>query len=274
MFTNVAQSAGLAQVMNLPAGAWGDYDNDGYLDLIVVPYSGQSVLYHNHGDGTFTSVDVGSPIRDGDRRMGPSWVDYDNDGFLDLFITCGDAQSTQNLLYRNNGNSNHWLKVKLTGTASNRSAIGAKVLVNATSGGQSLWQMREISGNSGASGGAGGLLAHFGLGDATNLDLVRIEWPSGLVQELRDVAPNQFLTITEHQEGVTAAPSLTASRPAGSPVQLTLTGQTNLLYVFEASTNLVQWTKLAVRTNLTGTVDFTDNAATNHSQRYYRGVAP
>jgi hypothetical protein len=180
----------------------------------------------------------------------------------------------KNLLYHNNGNNNHWLKVRSVGTASNRSAIGAKVRVNATIGGQSLWQMREISGNSGGSGGAGGLLAHFGLGNATNVEVVRIEWPSGLVQELRDVAPKQLLTITEHQEGATTAPSLTASRPASGPVQLTLTGQTNLLYVFEASTNLVQWAKLAVRTNLTGTVDFTDSAATNYSQRYYRGVAP
>ena len=57
-------------------------------------------------------------------------------------------------------------------------------------------------------------------------------------------------------------------------VQLTLTGQTNLLYVLEASTNLVQWTKLAVRTNLTGSVEFTDRAATNYPQRFYHAVAP
>ncbi len=64
------------------------------------------------------------------------------------------------------------------------------------------------------------------------------------------------------------------SKAAGGPAQSTLTGQTNLLYVFEASTNLAQWAKIAVRTNLTGTVDFTDSGATNYSQRYYRGVAP
>ena len=133
---------------------------------------------------------------------------------------------------------------------------------------------REISGNSSALGGSAGLLAHFGLGDATNVDLVRIQWPSGLVQELQDVAANQSLKITEHQEGVTNAPSLTASRLANDTVQLTLTGQTNLLYVFEASTNLVQWTKIAVRTNLTGAVDFTDGLATNYPQRFYRGSVP
>jgi hypothetical protein len=88
------------------------------------------------------------------------------------------------------------------------------------------------------------------------------------------VPAKQILTITEHQAGVPTPASLTASKTAGGPVQLTLTGQTNLLYAFEASTNLAQWTKIAVRTNLTGTVDVTDYAATNYSQRYYRGVAP
>jgi hypothetical protein len=50
------------------------------------------VLFHNRGDGTFEPVDVGSPIRDGaDNRLGARWVDYDNDGFLDLFMTCGTS---------------------------------------------------------------------------------------------------------------------------------------------------------------------------------------
>jgi hypothetical protein len=234
---------------------------------------------HNNGDGTFTSVDVGSPIHDNIdyNRWGIGWGDYDNDGFLDLTVACVNADSqngVRNLLFHNNGNSNHWLKVKLTGTASNRSAIGAKVRVQASIRGKEMWQMREISGNTSWSGGTAGLLAHFGLGGATNVAVVRIEWPSGLVQELHDVAANQSLKITEHQAGVTNAPSLTASRSDGGAIQLTLTGQTNLLYVIEASTNLVQWTKIAVRANLTGAVDFADRAATNYSQQFYRGVAP
>jgi hypothetical protein len=73
---------------------------------------------------------------------------------------------------------------------------------------------------------------------------------------------------------VTRAASLTASRLSTDTVQLMLTGQTNLLYVFEASTNLLQWTKIAVRTNLTGSVDFADRLGTNYTQRFYRGVVP
>jgi hypothetical protein len=273
-FTNVAASAGIPSTHRGEDASWADYDNDGFLDLYITadpPYP--SLLLHNNGDGTFTSVDVGSPIHDSTSasRFGIGWADYDNDGFLDLAVACNDAA---NLLFHNNGNSNHWLKVKLTGTASNRSAIGARVRVQVTIRGRQVCQMREITANTHWCGGTPGLVAHFGLGDATNADVLRIEWPSGLVQELQDVAANQSLTITEHQAGVTNAPSLTASRSASGTVQLTLTGQTNLLYVFEASTNLVRWTKIAVRTNLTGAVDFTDRFVTNYPQRFYRGVAP
>jgi hypothetical protein len=275
IFTNVTTSAGIPSTHRGADASWADYDNDGFLDLYVTAQAPSlSLLLHNNGDGTFTSVDVGSPIHDSTDfpRFGIGWADYDNDGFLDLVVGCQGG--APNLFFHNNGNNNHWLKVKLTGTASNRSAIGAKVRVKASIRGKGVWQMREICGNSSVAGGSAGLLAHFGLGDATNVDLVRIEWPSALIQELQDVAANQSLKITEHQEGVTNAPSLTASCSEDGGIQLTLTGQTNLLYVFEASSNLAQWTKVAVRTNVTGAVDFKDRFATNYPQRFYRGVVP
>jgi len=105
------------------------------------------------------------------------------------------------------------------------------------------------------------------------VDLLRVEWPSGIVQTLTNVAPNQILTLTEHQADATNAPSLTVSKPAAGPVQLTATGQTNLRYVFEASSDLAQWAKIAVRTNLTGTVDYTP-AASSSPQRFYRVQVP
>ena len=101
----------------------------------------------------------------------------------------------------------------------------------------------------------------------------RVEWPSGIVQTLTNVAPNQILTITEHQAGMRNAPTMTASKSAGGAVQLTATGQANLRYVFEASSDLAQWTKVAVRTNLTGTVEFTP-AASSSPQRFYRVQVP
>ena len=81
------------------------------------------------------------------------------------------------------------------------------------------------------------------------------------------------LPITEHQAGVTNTPGLTASKSATGTVQLTVSGQTNLRYVFETSTNLAQWTKIAVRTNLTSTVDFAP-AASSVPAKFYRVLVP
>jgi len=189
------------------ACAWGDYDNDGFLDLYVavadlsfpLPPRVHGFLYHNGGDGTFTKVTAGAIATDPSTgASGASWGDYDNDGFLDLFVSQGgfSPRAVPNLLYHNDGNGNAWLNVKLVGTVSNRSAIGAKVRVNAFFRGESRWQLREISGGDSESN-QQSLNAEFGLADATMIDTVRVEWPSGIVQELHHVAPRQFLTITE-----------------------------------------------------------------------------
>ncbi|MBI3848752.1 MAG: VCBS repeat-containing protein [Verrucomicrobia bacterium] len=264
--------------------AWADYDNDGFIDLFVTRGSGEdspgpNFLYHNNGDGTFTRIYAGSPVNDLGVCWNCAWGDYDNDGFLDLFVTHPvldfiNNVPTPNLLYRNNGNSNGWLTVKLVGTASNRSAIGAKVRVQASIRGKMMWQIREI--NSGHGAGGASLFAHFGLGDATNIDLVRIEWPSGIVQTITNVAPKQSLTVVEHQQpGVVSTPSLSSvSLATNGAVNLSVTGDTNLLYLFEASTNLVNWTKVGVRSNATGIVGFTDIKATNYVNRFYRVSVP
>ncbi len=117
---------------------WVDYDMDGIPDVATLAGS-QVRLYHNDGSGRFSRV----PIPDfsaNNGRWGLAWVDYDNNGFLDLMVACGDAMGfpgflgQKSHLYRNNGNGNHWLKVRLTGTTSNRDGIGAKVRVKATIG--------------------------------------------------------------------------------------------------------------------------------------------
>jgi hypothetical protein len=96
---------------------------------------------------------------------------------------------------------------------------------------------------------------------------------SGIVQTLTNVAPNQVLTITEHQADATTAPSLTVSDPAAGPARLTAAGQVKLRYVFEASSDLTQCAKIAVRTKLTGTVDYAPPASSS-PQRFYRAVVP
>jgi enediyne biosynthesis protein E4 len=259
--------------------AWGDYDNDGWLDLYVgnegdpglIP-TVVNFLYHNNGDGTFSKVTTGSPVNEYSDSWGVTWADYDNDGFLDLFASRGEGRG--NYLYHNNGNSNNWLTVKLVGTVSNRSAIGAKVRVRATIARVSRWQLRQITGGSGFAG-HNELRANFGLGDATNVETLSIEWPSGVVQTLTNVPAKQILTVVEHQLGATNAPILTsASRPADGSLTLTASGMMGLLYLFEGSTNLVNWTWLGVRSNATGSIQFTDLRATNYPIRFYRASIP
>jgi hypothetical protein len=261
--------SGWFDVGNSPATcAWGDYDNDGFLDLLVTD-SGSSApwvnfIYHNNGDGTFTKVLAGSPVNEFSGTGGGSWVDYDNDGFLDLFASrkLGNGHA----LYHNNGNSNAWLTLKLIGTVSNRSAIGAKVRVKAFYRGAYRWQVRQITGGSGWLS-HNELDAHFGLGDATNADTVRIEWPSGTVQEFHDVTPRQFLTITE-------PPRLLASVTNGVP-RFSLKGGRFMQYDIQASSELAAWSLIGTVTitNLNGLAAITDPGANGADHRFYRAVS-
>lgn len=91
--------------------SWGDYDNDGWPDLFVVNYQGQhDFLYHNNHNGTFTRIYNGPEVNDIDWGSTCKWADYDNDGFLDLFVT---NNNTSNKLYHNEGNSNFTLSYTL-----------------------------------------------------------------------------------------------------------------------------------------------------------------
>jgi len=140
------------------SSAWGDYDNDGDLDLFLanVDTLVNSFLYSNNGNGTFTKITTGNIVNDGGGGTDASWGDYDNDGDLDLFVANWDQN---NFLYANNGNTNKWINLKLVGIQSNSSGIGAKVRLKATIFGNSYWQMREISGGSGRGGQNNGPLA-------------------------------------------------------------------------------------------------------------------
>jgi hypothetical protein len=256
--------------------AWADYDNDGWLDLYVAnpgrTFNGgesgrANLMYRNNGDGSFTQITNGSPATDVASSNTGIWGDYDNDGFMDLFVANGGFAGPQlDALYRNDTNSNSWLKLKLVGTTSNRSAIGAKVRVKATINGTNVWQMREISGGDGFLS-QNDMRPNFGLGDATNAEIVRIEWPSGIVQELRNVAARQILTVTERPR---LEPTV---KVLSGMVELKVRGWKGFTYAIEASSNLITWQLLGTVTNLTGTLQATD-AEVGRSQRYYRLVVP
>jgi len=206
--------------------AFGDVDNDGDLDLAVANgYCNGAIvnfLYLNDGAGNFTRATtetLNTPC-----SFGLAFGDYDNDGFLDLAIaTCKNATASpqpNNLLYRNNGNDNNWLKIKLEGVVSNRAAIGAKVRIKTTAG----WQLRYISAQSGYNG-QNSLVAHFGLGGANSVDSVTIEWPSSIRQYLTQVAANQQLFVVEEDATSVKAAGLFQQfavhpNPAGSTLQL------------------------------------------------------
>ncbi len=179
--------------------AWGDYDNDGDLDLFVSNNQNQNnALYANNGDGTFTAI-TNDLTQDGGQSFGTAWADYDNDGDIDLFTT--NHQLNKNFIYQNaRGKCQNKVCVTLIGTHSNYSAIGTKIRVKANIYGKDTWQMRELSGQTG--GGIGGqneLKMIIGLGDAILIDSMIIEWNSGYRQILTNQTPEDCFTIIEEQ---------------------------------------------------------------------------
>jgi len=244
--------------------SWGDYDNDGYLDLFVSNANNElNFLYRNNGDGTFSKISSGDIATDGGDSIGCVWGDYDNDGFLDLFVANRSAQN--NFLYHNDGNSNHWLKVKCVGAVSNRAAIGTKVRLKATIAGVERWQLRQISGGDGENN-SDSLVAQFGLGDVTAIDLVRVEWPSGAVQQFTNATADRTLNVTEPPRLAVIQP------PHALGLELNLIGGIGFDYAIEASTNWASWMSIATFTNCARAIWFTDWDATNYSQRFYRAT--
>jgi enediyne biosynthesis protein E4 len=204
-FTKITEGPIVTDTGHFQSGAWIDYDNDGWLDLFVSahPASGASAttatnrLYRNLGGGMFVRVTAGNLVTDSGYAGGAAFGDFDNDGFPDVAVANGTIVTPQrNGLYRNNGNTNAWIKLKCAGTISNRFAIGTKVHVEAIIGGRKQSQFRQIVGTEGWLT-FNALDVLVGLGDATVIDSIRIEWPSGMSSELRNVAPRQTLTITE-----------------------------------------------------------------------------
>jgi hypothetical protein len=249
--------------------AWADYDNDGYLDLFItsggLTYGLKDSLYRNNGDGSFTKITRGSLVNDNGEGGGAAWGDFNRDGFPDLFVSNWQNISTgdkENYLYLNNGNTNNWLTIKCEGRVSNRAAIGAKVRIKANIYGKDIWQLREISAG-GAYVSQHSLEPSFGLADATNVLVVRIEWPSGIVQELTNVAPRQFLVVREPS---TITAGLLTS---GNALTLNLSGGRGVGYSVESSPDLLHWVFLTNFTNQTGN-DVWTNQPTAEPIRFFR----
>ena len=197
VFAEITTGAIVTDVARSLGSAWGDLDNDGDLDLFVAnnaePMADDNFLYLNQGDGTFTGVYDNLINYNQYWAVGCAWGDYDRDGALDLFV---GIDGGRNLLFANQGNGNSWVNIKCVGTVSNRSAIGAKVRLKANINGVDIWQLNEISGQTGGYG-QNSLQAEFGLGDAEIIDSIRIEWPSGVLNEYSNVEVNEFYVLRE-----------------------------------------------------------------------------
>jgi len=207
-FEDVTASAGLIHERRFVS--WGvglvDLDNDGNPDIFLVtgqvypeleavnpkyPRRGPRILFRNRGNGTFTQVlEESQPAlnaRHGSR--GCAFGDFDNDGDLDILIM--NQNEAPSLLRNDCPPENHWIKIRLYGTRSNRSALGARVTVrygNKTQVQEVMSQSSYVSANDPR--------LHFGLGDAVSVDL-DIRWPMGGVEVHKNVSADRLVTLHE-----------------------------------------------------------------------------
>ena len=178
------------------ANAWGDMNNDGFLDVLVTSDASAAVLYYqNNGDGTFQQAQTAGST--GDNICGIALADYDNDGDLD-FYTNGAGQGRA--LFRNDqlAGNNAWAAFTLQGVQSNRSAIGATIRIKSVLRGADMWQTRQVLAHNSFQS-QHDIRQHFGLADAGMIDSVEVIWPSGRVDIFTQVAANHFYKIVEGQ---------------------------------------------------------------------------
>jgi len=213
-FREVSEAVGLARPVAVMSMNAGDLDNDGNLDLHLgsgwMLLSGliPDLTYHNAG-GRFVDVTEETGTGHLQKGHGVSFADYDDDGDLDLFAVLGGGYPGDrgyNALFRNPGHGRHWLKVRLIGTKSNRSAFGAKIQADFTQGDGVKRSVYRVIGNN-ASFGGNSLTELIGLTDAAVVDRLTITWPiDGSTQTFEQVPADQSLEITEGTAAYHARP--------------------------------------------------------------------
>jgi len=203
-FTDISESSGTSENVRTRCVSMADYDNDGFLDLYTVNFGSvgpSNRLYHNNGDLTFTDVAAGTVVEAQVNGDSASWADFDNDGWIDLYSVGGSLSAPgvgHNRLSRNaNHNGNHWIEFELCGTTSNRSAIGARVLISHRNANDEVVnQMREVQSGNGYNS-QHMFRCHFGMGTSEIIDEVTILWPSGIVQTTTNLQVDQIIRIVE-----------------------------------------------------------------------------
>ncbi|MEO8734559.1 MAG: FG-GAP-like repeat-containing protein, partial [Flavobacteriales bacterium] len=221
-FTDVTAGSGLDGTTGfMLQGMFRDLDNDGHLDILIA--GGIQRYFKGNGDGTFTQVNGVFPSSTD--MHGFAFGDLNRDGFEDVYSNYGSnyvdpSSSTADRLWLNTPNGNHFFRVRLEGTVSNRDAIGAKVTITGPWG----TQVREV--RSGESYGmVNSFILPFGLGSATMVSTMTVRWPAGTTETFTNLHADQTMTVVEGtcispNVGIDASPSDILCT-GGGPITLT-----------------------------------------------------
>jgi hypothetical protein len=190
-FQNVAGAAGLAGPKKGRAATFADYDRDGDLDVMIAQTTGGNLLFSNIGGGRFNRI-TNVDLSNADDPSSAGSGDTDNDGDPDIVVgdSDGGSDSGDSVFQNSGGGNNNFLNITLQGSASNRSAIGAKVIVRIGV----ILQAAVVTAGNGNS--QDSFPLEFGVGTATTAQVIII-WPSGLQEVKNDVPVNRKLTYIE-----------------------------------------------------------------------------
>jgi hypothetical protein len=214
-FEDATFAAGLGKYTQFLGWGCGffDFDNDGWSDILlcnghVYPeveqlkteagYAQRKLLYRNLRDGRFEdiSLQAGPGISDQIAARGCAFGDFDNDGDLDIVVNA--VNDYPQLIRCDSQTRNNWIKVRTIGTRSNRSGIGARLkCVTLVDGETKPHQQIDEVRSGGGYLSQNDLRVHFGIGKAEKVNLLEIHWPSGQIDTLKDIQPNQMLYVKE-----------------------------------------------------------------------------